>query len=139
MLPLAIETNNKSLYFGIQHEEEETYCEDASIQIGYKQHVEAQSPSQPKIKIEPNKSPVDASVIILSKGFDETIKIEESQPTQELFKHVLDIKNEMSTEMEGVSPNVSHTEPPSPVNKPQISKTSTGCADCDKVFLYLNT
>lgn len=126
-----------SIYIYIQHDEQETFCEDASIQMGYNQPIAAQTLAKLQIKTEPNKSSTaDDSVIILTKGLNETIMIEESQPTQELFKHVLDIKNEMSTEMNVVSPNVSNIDLPSPVNKPQSSKIITRCADCDEVILF---
>lgn len=72
------------------------------------------------------------------------IVVDESQPTQELYQYVFDIKEEISNEMSNThATNTRNLKSPS-VNKQQstskrtsnLAKTpemKTGCADCDKV------
>lgn len=138
----------KCLHLLFQYEDE-TYCEGISCQIeddksGMNKNSSAEKihcrlnsleiPTQynSKSKTEAGNITNDDSIAFV-KCSNEIITIEESQPTQELFKHILDIKEELGN----------HTSPEPVIstkkvkNVADVQKSNLNCADCEEVDVLL--
>lgn len=92
------------------------------------------SPTQydPKSKVNSAKAVDDESVVFV-KNLNEIITIEESQSTQDLYKHIVNIKEELRKQ---TSPG-SVASPKKAKNVVEIQKFNLICADCEEVDVLL--
>lgn len=128
--------------------DDETYCEGVSCQIdeyqkGRNENSSAKQAHFPlnstklqnlstrldsQSNINSAETAIDDSVAFV-KCLNEVITIEESQPTQELYKHIVDIKEELKNRT-SPEPVISTRRAKSVA---EIQKLNFNCADCEEV------
>lgn len=74
---------------------------------------------------------VNDDSVAFVKCLNEVITIEESQPTEELFKHIFDIKEELLNQTQS-EPTVLSKKAKSVA---EIQKMNLNCADCEEVCI----
>lgn len=93
------------------------------------------SPTQhePRSKSDPGKAVNDDSVVFV-KNLNEIVTIEESPSTQELYKHIVNIKEELRNQ-----PLLASASPSKKAkNVMEVQNANLICADCEEVVVLLD-